>query len=61
MLETCRRTRGEEDELALDAMKGLAAILSERDKIAEAWTLQQRILDVRRRTKGPRTPRPSAR
>ena len=28
MLETCRRTRGEEDEIALDAMKGLAAILS---------------------------------
>jgi serine/threonine protein kinase len=53
MLEICRRTRGEEAELTLDAMNGLAAILRRLAKLNEAATLQQQILDVRRRTKGP--------
>ena len=52
-MEICRRTRGDEDELTLKAMNGLAAILGRLNKLDEAATLQKRILDIRRRTKGP--------
>jgi tetratricopeptide (TPR) repeat protein len=57
MLEACRRTRGEEDELTLNAMTGLAAIIERRGKFGEASTLLQQVLDVRRRTKGPADPK----
>jgi serine/threonine protein kinase len=56
MLETCRRTRKDDDELTLLAMNGLAAILARLDKLDEAATLHQRILDVRRKTNGPEDP-----
>jgi hypothetical protein len=73
MLETCRRTRNDDDELTLDAMCGLAsilgrwaqledaatdlaAILRRRAQLDEAAKLQQHVLDVRRRTKGPEDP-----
>jgi tetratricopeptide (TPR) repeat protein len=56
MLETCRRTRKDDDDLTLRAMGGLAAILTVVDKLDEAATLHQRIVDVYRRTKGPEDP-----
>jgi tetratricopeptide (TPR) repeat protein len=56
MLETCRRTRKDDDDLTLRAMGGLAAILTRVDKLDEAATLHQRIVDVCRRTKGPEDP-----
>jgi tetratricopeptide (TPR) repeat protein len=56
MLETCRRTRKDDDELTLLAMNGLAAILARLDKLDEAAMLQQRIVDVKRKTNGPEAP-----
>jgi serine/threonine protein kinase len=53
MLEICRRTRGDDTELTLQAMNGLAAILGGMNKLDEAATLDQRIVDIRRRTNGP--------
>jgi tetratricopeptide (TPR) repeat protein len=54
MLEICRRTRGEEDELTLNAMSGLAAILGLLEEVSEGLALQERVLEIRRKTKGPR-------
>jgi serine/threonine protein kinase len=53
MLEICRRTRGEEHELTLMAMNGLAAIYGRRNKGEDARKLQERILEVRQKTSGP--------
>jgi len=53
MLEICRRTRGDEAELTLLAMNGLAAILGRMNKLDESATLHQRVLKIRRNTKGP--------
>ena len=53
MLEICRRTRGEEHDLTLMAMNGLAAIYGRRNKDEDARKLQQRILEVRQKTSGP--------
>ena len=40
-------------ELTLLAMNGLAAILGRTNKLDEAATLEQRVLEIRRNTKGP--------
>jgi tetratricopeptide (TPR) repeat protein len=72
MLETCRRTRKDDDELTLGAMNGLALTLGQRARLDEATdlatilrqrrlldeaaNLQQHVLDMRRRTKGPKDP-----
>ena len=56
MLEICRRTRGEEAELTLEAMNGLAIVLGRLNKLDEAATLQQRTVDILRKTKGPENP-----
>ena len=53
MLEICRRSRGDDAELTLQAMNGLAAILGALNKLDEAAKLDQRIVDIRRRTNGP--------
>jgi serine/threonine protein kinase len=53
MLEISRRTRGEEHELTLMAMNGLAAIYGRRNKDEDARKLQERILEVRQKASGP--------
>jgi serine/threonine protein kinase len=53
MLEICRRTRGDEDELTLNAMNGLAAILGRLNKLDESATLKQQVLKIRRNAKRP--------
>ena len=54
MLEICRRTRGDEDDLTLKAMNGLAAIYGRRNKHQEDHLkLNERILEVRLKTNGP--------
>ena len=57
MLEICRRTRGEEDELTLKAMNGLLPPFTAVETSAtEALKLQQRVLEVRQKTGGPSDP-----
>ena len=58
MLEICRRTRGDEDDLTLTAMNGLAAILGRLNRPVEAVELQEKILEVRRKQRGPSDPEP---
>ena len=52
-LEIHRRTRGEEHDLTLKAMGGLAAIYGRRSKNEERHKLHERVLDVRLKTSGP--------
>ena len=53
MLEICRRTRGDEDDLTLRAMNGLGAIYGRRGKDDDHLKLNERILEVRLKTSGP--------
>ena len=57
MLEICRRTRGEEDDLTITTMTGLGAIYGGRNKLEDSLKLDERILEVRQRKNGPSDPK----
>jgi tetratricopeptide (TPR) repeat protein len=52
MLEVCRRTRGDEDELTLRAMAGLASIYSAQGEYGDALRLAEEAFDARRKKLG---------
>ena len=58
MLEICTRTR-EDVDLTATAMNGLAAILRGLERHEEALGLQEKVLELRRKTSGPTDPKTS--
>ena len=58
MLEVCRRTHGDEDELTLSAMAGLATSYSGRGqgKHDDVLRLAEKVFDARRKKLGPSAP-----